>query len=99
MIYSQFLTSVLYFDILQDCFMLQEREFVLANTLRYCRNKKIVFTTNNSCKIGLNIPSNRFRSVSDMIEKEWLSIEKESFKLKAKIHIIQNGLQLWKCVQ
>jgi len=52
---------------------------------------KIVFRTN---KIGLNIPSNQFRSVSDMIEKEWLSIEKESFKLKAKIHIIQNGLQL-----
>jgi len=34
-----------------------------------------------------------------MIEKEWLSIEKESFKLKVKIHIIQNGLQQWKYVQ
>jgi len=53
--HSQFLTSVLYFDIMKDYFMLKEREFVLANTLTDCRNKKIVFTTNNSCKIGLNI--------------------------------------------
>jgi len=67
----------------------------LANTLTDSRNKNIVFTTNNLCKIGWNIPSNHFRSVSIMIEKEWLYIEKESFKLKAKIHIIQNGLQLW----
>jgi len=79
--------------------MFQEREFVFANTLTDCRNKKIVLTTNNLCKIGLNIPSNRFRSVSNMIEKEWLRIEKRSFKLKAKIHVIQNGLQLWKYVQ
>ena len=76
--------------------MLQERESVSANTLTDRRNKKIVFTTNNFCKIGLNIPSNRLRSVSNMIEKEWLGIAKESFKLKAKINIIQNGLQLWK---
>jgi len=34
-----------------------------------------------------------------MIEKDCLCIEKESFKLKAKIKIIQNGLQLWKYVQ
>jgi len=37
------------------------------------------FTNNNLCKIGLNIPSNQFRSVSNMIEKEWLFVEKESF--------------------
>ena len=73
--------------------MLQERKFVLANNLTDLWNKKIVFTTNDVCKIGLNIPSNRFRSVSNMIEKEWLCNEKQSFKLKAKIHIIQNALQ------
>jgi len=34
-----------------------------------------------------------------MIEKEWLDIEKRSFKLKAKINRIQNGLQVWKYMQ
>jgi len=35
-----------------------------------------------------------------MIEKEkWLCIEKESFKLKAKIQMIQNGLHQWNYVQ
>ena len=76
--------------------MFPEKEFVTANTLAARRNKNIIFTANNKCKIGLNTPSNRLRSISNMIEKEWLKIEKESFKLRAKIHIIQNGLQLWK---
>ena len=46
--------------------------------------------------IGLNVPSNRFRNVSNIMEKEWMNIEKGSFKLKAKINIIQKGLELWK---
>jgi len=71
----------------------------VANTLTNFRNKNIVFTTNNLCKIGLNIPSNGYRSVSNMIEKEWLCIEKQSFELKAKTHIIQNGLKLGKYMQ
>ncbi len=29
-----------------------------------------MFTTDNTCKIGLNAPSNRLRSVSNMIEKK-----------------------------
>ena len=67
-----------------------------ANTLTDRRNMRIVFTTSNLCRIGLNNPSNRLRSVSNMIEKGWLELGKESFKLKAKIHIIQNGLERWK---
>ncbi len=50
---------------------------------------------NNNCKIGLNIPSNRLRSVSNLIEKEWLELSKDTFKLSVKIHIIQDGLSLW----
>ena len=96
MLYSQFLTSVLYFDIMNSDFMLPEVEFVTANTLTNRRNKNIVFTSSNSCRIGMNIPSNRLRSVTNMIEKDWMGIGKDSFKLKAKIHIIQNGLELWK---
>ena len=60
------------------------------------RNKHFVFATNNNYKIGLNTPSNRFRNVSNIVEKEWMQFEKDSFKLKAKIHIIQNGLEEWK---
>ncbi len=97
-LYSQYLTSVLYFDIIKTDFMLPEREFVAKNTLIDRRNKKIVFTTDNACKIGLNIPSNRLKCVSNMIEKEWITLTKDSFKLKAKIHIIQKGLELWKCL-
>ena len=96
MLYSQYLTSILYFDLTKSDLMFQEKECVTANTLADRRNKNIIFTANNKCKIGLNTPSNRLRSISNMIEKEWLKTDKESFKLKAKINIIQNGLQLWR---
>ena len=96
MLYSQFLTSVLFFDIMNTDFMLPEVEFVTANTLTNRRNKKIEFTSSNVCRIGMNIPSNRLRSVTNMIEKDWMGLGKDSFKLEAKIHIIQNGLELWK---
>ena len=97
-LYAQYLTTVLYFDIMKTDLMIPEVEFVTANTLTDRRNKKIVFATNNNCKIGLNLPRNRFRSVSNMIEKDWMAVEKDSFKLKAKINIIQKGLELWKCL-
>ena len=96
MLYSQYLTCILYFDIIKTDFMMQEVDSVIANTLVDRRNKNIVFTTNNMCKIGFNIPSNRLKSVSNMIKKEWLELTKDSFKLNAKIHVIQNGLELWK---
>ena len=95
-LYYQYLTSILYFDITKSDFMFPEKEFVTANTLADRRNKNIIFTADSKCKIGLNTPSNRLRSISNMIEKEWLKSEKESFKLKAKINVIQNRLQLWK---
>ena len=33
-----------------------------------------------------------------MIEKYWMENERDSFKLKAKIRIIQNGFEQWKNV-
>ncbi len=35
----------------------------------------------------MDIPSNRLRSVTNVIKKAWMGIGKDSFKLKAKIHI------------
>ena len=57
MLYSQFLTSVLYFDIMKNDFMVPEKEPVTTNTMTDLRNRKFVFATNNNCRIGLNIPS------------------------------------------
>ncbi len=37
-------------------------------------------------------------NVSNKIEKDWLELGKEYFKLKAKIHVIQNGLELRKYI-
>ena len=63
---------------------------VTTNTVTDRRNNWFVFTTNNNCEIDLNIPS----SVSNIIEKEQMESEKYSFKLKAKIQIVQKSLDL-----
>ena len=57
-------------------FKLQEKEFATAHTAH--RIKKSLFTANYACKIGLNILSKILWSVTNMMEKDWLEIIKES---------------------
>jgi len=78
--------------------MLTEKDFVRAKTMTDIRNKKFVFATHNSCKIGFSITRSRFRSVSNMTEKEWMRGLKETFKLRAKNGIIQSGQEQWRCL-
>jgi hypothetical protein len=56
--------------------------------------QKIVFTTNNACKIGSNVPSYRLRCVSNIIEKVWVELTQDSFKLNASIYMAHQGLLL-----
>ena len=58
------------------------------------RNVFFSFVRANYYKVGLNNISNRLRSVSNFIEKEWLKMSKESFKMKCKINVIQVQLSL-----
>jgi hypothetical protein len=53
-----------------------------------------LYVRSNKYRQGLNSISNRLRSVSNMIEKSWLSLAHETFKMKCKINIIQAGLLL-----
>ena len=66
---------------------------VLATvTLNDRRNERLTFVRNNHFKVGLNLVANRLRSVSNVIDKKWLDLSMETFKLKCKIRIIQDSL-------
>ncbi len=47
---------------------------VMMNTLQANRNEYFVFIRQNKYKCGLNNLSNRLRSVTNMIKKDWIII-------------------------
>lgn len=57
------------------------------------RNIRMSFVRNNKFKVGLNLLCNRLRSITNVIDKEWLNMNKKSFKLRCKMRIIQNSLE------
>jgi hypothetical protein len=61
-------------------------------TLTNQRNCRVMFVRTNRFKVGLNLVNNRMRSISDVIDKKWLDLPIESFKLQCKIRIIQQSL-------
>jgi len=81
-------------------------ELLFFNLLFFSQEKMRVatqpfkdYSVNLSCSVQMIRDTLGAGPGPGMIEKEWLCIEKRTFKLKAKIHIIQNDLQLWKYVQ
>jgi hypothetical protein len=58
------------------------------------RNDALVFIRQNVYKCGLNIVSHRLRSVTCMIKKEWMLMDKAVFKSHCKKYVIQQQLLL-----
>jgi len=71
-----------------------EKVKVSLNTMRSARNDFLVFIRQNNYKCGLNNVSNRLRSVTNVIKKDWMIVEKNAFKTLCKKHVIQDRLLL-----
>jgi hypothetical protein len=67
----------------------QELETVVLNERI---NERFTFVRNNRFKVGLNLLKKRLRSVTNVIDKSWIDLNVEFFKLQCKIRIIQNSL-------
>ena len=67
----------------------RELETVVLNERR---NERFTFVRNNRFKVGLNLLKNRLRSITNIVDKSWIDLNVESFKLRSKIRIIQNSL-------
>ncbi len=57
-----------------------EKVKVSLNTMRSARNEFLVFIRQNNYKCSLNTVSDRLRSVTNMIKKDWMVVEKSAFK-------------------
>ena len=48
------------------------------------RNARLSFQTNNKLKCGFNCQSNRFKSITNKIDKEWIDLTRDAYKTKCK---------------
>jgi hypothetical protein len=48
------------------------------------RNTRLSFPTNNRLKCGLNCLSNRFKSINNEINKQWIGMSRDAYKTSAK---------------
>ena len=71
-----------------------EKTKVIMNTMQANRNQYFVFIRQNTFKCGLNNVSNRLRSVSNMIKKDWMLVDKKHFKTLCKKNVIQQQLMM-----
>ena len=67
----------------------RELDRVLLNERR---NERFTFVRINRFKVGLNLLKNRLRSITNVVDKNWMDLNVESFKLNCKVRIIQNSL-------
>ena len=67
-------------------------ESLSSITLSNRRNMRLSFVRNNRYKVGLNNIHNRLRSISNVVDKNWLDNTVAAYKLNCKKRIIQNSL-------
>jgi hypothetical protein len=48
------------------------------------RNARLSFQANNKLKCGFNCQSNRFKSITNEIDKEWIDLTRDAYKTKCK---------------
>jgi len=63
-------------------------------TLNDRRNVRLSFVKENKYKVGLNLVKNRLHSITNVVDKKWMDLSLESYKLECKKCIIQNSLLL-----
>ena len=93
-LFSHYHTAVSYYEAINERIHIQEAHDLINNVLSDRRNLMLTFVRRNNYKIGLNLLSNRLRSISNCIPKNSLSFSKMQFKTFCKVNIIQKGLTL-----
>jgi hypothetical protein len=91
-IYSLYLSSLNLYDLNYNRVPVQDYANLQTVTMNSRRNLKLVFIRNNKYKVGLNRISNRMRSITNVVNKSWMNLSRNSFKKLCKDNII--GLKL-----
>ena len=71
---------------------LSDWQLLQINTLQNRRSTKLHFTATNKLRCGLNILPNRFKTITNRIDANWLNLTKETYKQKCKKEFITSPL-------
>jgi hypothetical protein len=70
-------------------------QLLQLNTLQNRRSTKLHFTSTNKLRCGLNILPNRFKTITNRIDANWLNLTKETYKQKCKKEFITAPILLY----
>ena len=90
--FQRYTTAVSFFDLIKREIPEEEWINLQFNIQNDRRNTRITFQTSNNYRCGFNRLSNRFRSITNEIEKEWTDLSRDAFKTRCKKRLITDKL-------
>ena len=93
--FQKYTTAVSFYDLIKK--EIPENDWInfQFNVQNDRRNTKICFQANNRLRCGINCISNRFKSVTNEIEKEWIELSRDVYKTRCKKRMITERLMMF----
>ena len=92
--FQKYTTAVSLYDLIKKEIPEDEWINLQFNIQNDRRNTRLSFQTNNRLKCGLNCLSNRFKSIKNEIDKQWIDMSRDVYKTKCKKRLITEKLLL-----
>jgi hypothetical protein len=92
--FQKYTTAVSLYDLIKKEIPEDEWINLQFNIQNDRRNTRLSFQTNNRLKCGLNCLSNRFKSINNEIDKQWIDMSRDVYKTKCKKRLITEKLLL-----
>jgi endonuclease/exonuclease/phosphatase family metal-dependent hydrolase len=93
--FQKYTTAISLYDLIKKEIPEDEWINLQFNIQNDQRNTRLSFQTNNRLKCGLNCMSNRFKSITNEIDKQWIDMTRDVFKTKCKKRLITEKLLLF----
>ena len=92
--FQKYTTAVSLYDLIKKEIPEEEWINLQFNIQNDGQNTRLSFQTNNKLKCGINCMSNRFKSITNEIDKQWVDLTRDVYKTKCKKRLITEKLIL-----
>jgi hypothetical protein len=90
--FQEYTTAISLYDLIKKEIPEDEWINLQFNIQNDRRNARLSFHANNKLKCGFNCQSNRFKSITNEIDKEWIDLTRDAYKTKCKKRLITDKL-------
>jgi len=92
--FQKYTTAVSLYDLIKKEIPEEDWINLQFNIQNDRRNTRLTFQANNKLKCGINCMSNRFKSITNEIDKQWVDMTRDVYKTKCKKRLITEKLIL-----